>query len=110
MKNGVYICNVNRKTLTHRNLIIHILNFTIMAKKINKTESKNNVANLKASANKWLINRTSRILENVYMDENTADEMIKMIEEWKSTAKERELKKIEDEIARLTALKEELSK
>jgi len=80
-----------------------------MAKNVKNTESKNNVNDFN-NGQQYLINRMQKILEHPFMNEKLAEYMMKELAEWKTNAKERELKKINDEIARLTALKEELSK
>lgn len=80
-----------------------------MAKNVKNTESKNNVVkNQASSTEKWLLNRVEKILAHPYINFEIADKMIVMITEWKETYKERELAKIDAEIARLTALKETL--
>lgn len=56
-------------------------------------------------ANKWLIGRFTKIINSDVMDEVTADQIIKMTEEWKSTYKERALQKLDDEIARLQEMR-----
>ena len=80
-----------------------------MAKNVNNTESNNQVINLN-NGQQYLINRMNKILEHPIMSEKLVTVMMKMLSEWENTAKERELKKIEREIERLNALKEELSK
>lgn len=80
-----------------------------MAKNVKNTESKNNVNDFN-NGQQYLINRMQKILEHPFMNEKLAEYMMKELAEWQTNAKERELKKINDEIARLTALKEELSK
>lgn len=80
-----------------------------MAKNVNNTESNNQVINLN-NGQQYLINRMNKILEHPIMSEKLVPVMMKMLSEWENTAKERELKKIEKEIERLNALKEELSK
>ena len=56
----------------------------------------------------WLINRMNKILEHNAMSEKLLDEFVKMIDNAKGGIKEREIKRIDEEIARLTALKETL--
>lgn len=75
-----------------------------MAKQINN-ESKNIKIN---NAEQNLINRLAKILEHKYMTDNVANNMMKLIAEWQAGAKEREIKKIDEEIARLIELKKSL--
>jgi len=70
-------------------------------------ESNNQVTNLN-NGQQYLISRLNKILDHPIMSDMLADEMIKMIETWKDTAKERELKKIEEQIAQLEELKKSL--
>ena len=56
-------------------------------------------------ANKWLIGRFTKIINSDVMDDVTANKFIEMIDEWKSTYKERALKKLDDEIARLQEMR-----
>lgn len=56
-------------------------------------------------ANKWLIRRFTKIIESDVMDEITANEIIKMTEDWKGSYKERALQKLDDEIARLQEMR-----
>lgn len=75
-----------------------------MAKQINN-ERKNIKIN---NAEQNLINRLAKILEHKYMTDNVANNMMKIIAEWQASAKEREIKKIDEEIARLIELKKSL--
>lgn len=56
-------------------------------------------------ANKWLIGRFTKIINSDVMDDVTANQIIEMVTEWKSTYKERALKKLDEEIARLTEMR-----
>lgn len=56
----------------------------------------------------WLLNRMNKILEHPMMSDKLLEEFAKMIEDAKDGIKEREIKRIDDEIARLTALKKSL--
>ena len=78
-----------------------------MTKNPNNNESNNQVTNLN-NGQQYLISRLNKILDHPIMSDMLADEMIKMIETWKDTAKERELKKIEEQIAQLEELKKSL--
>ena len=67
--------------------------------------TKNSETMNMSEANKWLTGRFTRILNSDHMDETTANHFIEMIETWRSTYKERAIKKLDDEIARLTEMR-----
>jgi len=77
-----------------------------MATKTN-TESNNQVINFN-KGQQYLFNRIVKLFEHPVMNNDIADLVIHVLEDWKSHSREREIKKIDDEIARLNALKETL--
>lgn len=62
--------------------------------------------NIQELANKWLVNRFSKILANDHMDECTADAMIKMLQEWKNSYTERALARLDEQIAKFQEMRE----
>ena len=56
----------------------------------------------------WLTTRLSKLLQNTAMTTTLLDTFVEMINDWKKYSREREMKKIDDEIARLTAIKKTL--
>jgi len=77
-----------------------------MTKQQSKPENKNSENNRNHD---WIVERMNRILEHKRMDEHCADVIVSMLNEWRKDFKKREIKRIDDEIARLTAMKEALA-
>lgn len=75
-----------------------------MTKKNQSTESANQSLD-QSMANKGLMNRFKKILDSDWMDEWTANAMSELLDEWHNTYKERALKKLDEEIARLTEMR-----
>ena len=75
-----------------------------MTKKNQPTESANQSLD-QSMANKGLMNRFKKILDSDWMDEWTANAMSELLDEWHSTYKERALKKLDEEIARLQEMR-----
>lgn len=57
-------------------------------------------------ANKWLINRFNKIINNDNMDELTADAMIEMLNDWKNSYTERALQRLDEQIAKMQEMRE----
>ena len=82
-----------------------------MAKNVKKnSENVNEVMNVvnMTRSEQWLVRRMSRILAHRAMSVKMYDVLTNMLDEWKSTLREREIKRIDEEIARLNALKKTL--
>ena len=82
-----------------------------MAKNVkNNSENVNEVMNVvnMTRGEQWLVRRMSRILAHRAMSVKMYDVLIDMLGEWKTTLREREIKRIDDEIARLQSLKKSL--
>ena len=75
-----------------------------MTKKNQPTESANQSLD-QSMANKGLMNRFKKILDSDWMDEWTANAMSELLDEWHDTYKERALKKLDEEIARLQEMR-----
>lgn len=75
-----------------------------MTKKNQPTESANQSLD-QSMANRGLMNRFKKILDSDWMDEWTANAMSELLEIWHNTYKERALKKLDDEIARLQEMR-----
>jgi len=75
-----------------------------MTKKNQPTESANQSLD-QSMANKGLMNRFKKILDSDWMDEWTANAMSELLDEWHNTYKERALKKLDEEIARLQEMR-----
>ena len=78
-----------------------------MTKQQSKPENKNSENNNRN--HDWIVERMNRILEHKRMDEHCADVIVSMLDEWRKDFKKREIKRIDDEIARLNTLKQSLS-
>lgn len=59
---------------------------------------------------KWLVTRFTKILENKDMNSQTADELQRLLNEWRKNSVKSQIKNIDDEITRLNAAREELVK
>lgn len=80
-----------------------------MAKNVKKnSENVNEVMNNMSRGEQWLVRRMSRILAHRAMSVKMYDVLTNMLDEWKSTLREREIERIDEEIARLNALKKTL--
>jgi len=75
-----------------------------MTKKNQPTESANQSLD-QSMANRGLMNRFKKILDSDWMDEWTANAMSELLDEWHNTYKERALKKLDEEIARLQEMR-----
>lgn len=75
-----------------------------MTKKNQSTESANQSLD-QSIANRGLMNRFKKILDSDWMDEWTANAMSELLDEWHNTYKERALKKLDEEIARLQEMR-----
>lgn len=71
-----------------------------MAKNVNNTESNNQVINFN-NGQQYLINRMNKILEHPIMCELLVEEFQKMLSQWSITKTEREIARIDAEIAKL---------
>ena len=77
-----------------------------MATKTN-TESNNQVINFN-KGQQYLFNRIVKLFEHPIMNDDIADVLIQVLEDYKATANQRAIKKIDDEIARLQEMKKEI--
>lgn len=59
---------------------------------------------------KWLVDRMNKILSNKDMNSQTADELQRLLNEWRKNSVKSQIKNIDDEITRLNAAREELVK
>lgn len=59
---------------------------------------------------KWLVDRMNKILSNKDMNSQTADELQRLLNEWRKNNVKSQIKDIDEEIARLNAAREELVK
>lgn len=59
---------------------------------------------------KWLVDRMNKILSNKDMNSQTADELQRLLNEWRKNSVKSQIKNIDDEIMRLNAAREELVK
>jgi len=71
-----------------------------MAKNVNNTENNNQVINFN-NGQQYLINRMNKILEHPIMCELLVEEFQKMLSQWSITKTEREIARIDAEIAKL---------
>lgn len=78
-----------------------------MAKQQSKPESKNSENNNRN--HDWIVERMNRILEHKRMDEHCADVIVSMLNEWRKDFKKQQIKRIDEQIAKLTAMKEALA-
>ena len=57
---------------------------------------------------KWLVDRMNKILSNKDMNSQTADELQRLLNEWRKNSVKSQIKNIDDEIARLNTMRTEL--
>ena len=57
----------------------------------------------------WLVTRFTKILENKNMNSVTADEFQRLINEWRKNNVKSQIKDIDDEISRLSTMRNELT-
>lgn len=57
----------------------------------------------------WLVTRFTKILENKNMNSVTADEFQRLLNEWRKNNVKSQIKNIDEEIARLSTMRNELT-